>query len=130
MSDAEIRRLAATLLHDVGKYGARTARNLRPGQAIEGPLASMLLRDVFETYRGARASARFEELAPALESLRPDPRLAEARARLAAIDAREHAARAGDAAALGGIAEDARAVEDALRGIARDASQRATGDAT
>lgn len=122
---SELRRLAATLLHDVGKYVARTARNLPAGQAAAGPLAAMLLRDVYETYRGARASVRFEELAPELEVLAPDARIAEARARLRAIDARERAARAGDPEALVAIAEDARAVEDALRALARDVSARA-----
>ncbi|UJR79408.1 hypothetical protein [Sandaracinus amylolyticus] len=117
---SEARRLAATLLHDVGKYVARTARNLRDGQAIEAPFASMLLRDVYETYRGARASARFEELAQPLAALVPDVRLDEVRALLGAIDARENEARAGDAAALSAIARDARVIEETLRAIARE----------
>ncbi|AKF07981.1 hypothetical protein [Sandaracinus amylolyticus] len=117
---SEARRLAATLLHDVGKYVARTARNLRDGQMIDGLFASMLLRDVYETYRGARASARFEELARPLAAIAPDARLDDVRTRLRAIDAREADARAGDAAALSAIARDARAIEETLRAIARE----------
>jgi hypothetical protein len=127
-SAAETHRLAAAMLHDVGKYVARTARNLRDGQPIEGPLAEMLLRDVFETWRGRRASERFEALATELARAMPDPRIDAVRADLAAIDAAEDAARRGEPAALRTIAERARAVEDALRGVARAAMARAKGE--
>lgn len=124
MSAREAHRIAATLLHDVGKYVARTACNLREGQPIEGPLAAMLLRDVYETWRGGRASERFEELARELEALAPsalptEAAMAEVRAHLREIDAREPGARAGDAQALAAVAEHARGVERELRALAR-----------
>ena len=136
MSDAEAHepadthRLAATLLHDVGKYVARTARNLREGQVIEGPFAEMLLRDVYETFRGRRASERFEELAPPLERALGDERLAAVRARLAQIDACEERARRGDADTLASIARHARAIEDDLRALARATMTRAKSEST
>jgi hypothetical protein len=80
----------------------------------------MLLRDVYETHRGARASSRFEELAAPLEALMADPRIEQVRERLRAIDARETSARIGDAEALAMIANDAIAVEEMLRALARE----------
>lgn len=133
---AETHRLAATLLHDVGKYVARTARNLggaAPASArpppIEGALRAMLLRDVYETHGGRRASARFDELASALAPRlgAGEARLGEVRALLRAIDEREDAARGGAPDALAAIAADARRVEDLLRAIARDTMARARG---
>jgi hypothetical protein len=118
---SEVRRIAATLLHDVGKYVARTARNVPAGAPIAGAFASMMLRDVYETWRGARASARFDDLAAELRgALDHDPRLSRARERLASIDALEPRARSGDAAALAEIAALARGVEDDLRSLAKD----------
>ena len=59
-------RLAARLVHDVGKYIARTARNVR-GQAWTPELVAMLCRDLFEL-TGGRASAVFEDLAKRIEA--------------------------------------------------------------
>ncbi len=120
----EARRLSATLLHDVGKYIARTARNLTPDRPITEPLRKMLLRDVYETHHGARASSRFEELASPLEGLVNDPRIEQVRARLRAIDAREAEAKGGDPETLSMIVRDALEIEEMLRALAREVSQR------
>lgn len=118
----ETRRVVATLLHDVGKYIARTARNLEPGRPIAAPLCAMLLKDVYETYRGERASLRFNELERELRELVDDPRVQQVRERLRAIDACEAAARAGDPDALCLIVEDAIEIEKMLRALAREVS--------
>jgi hypothetical protein len=117
---SEARRVAAALLHDVGKYVARTARNV-PADRIEGPFASMLLKDVYETHRGARASARFAELAAELERAGVrDARVGAVREALGRIDALEARARAGEAAALVALEKDALVFVRSLRGLARD----------
>ena len=77
--DAEARAL---LVHDVGKYVSRIARNLPEQGPIAAPLVTMLVKDLYETHQGRRASVRFEELAEALD---PSVRDA-ARSELAIID--------------------------------------------
>lgn len=60
-------RAARRLAHDVGKYVARTARNLPPGGPPDAELVAMLARDLYEL--GAerrRASALLAELAAPL----------------------------------------------------------------
>jgi len=123
---AELRRVVSTLLHDVGKYVARTARNVVDRPSIDGPFVGMLLRDVYETYRGARASARFEQLVSELEALGfHDPRIVAARGALAQIDSLEQAARGGDEPALASVASAAIEIEEALRSLARDVASGA-----
>ena len=114
----DVGRLAADLLHDVGKYLARTARNVgeRP---IDAFLAGMLARDAYETHRGQRASERFAEVAEQLEALGVrHPSLAVARAALARIDALEPGVRSMDPAALHSLVTLAVEVEGALRALA------------
>ena len=89
-------RWVATLAHDVGKYVARTARNLPdPITAPLGPeLVAMLVRDLYALGQGERASVRFarlvEEAAPGGPPDRPgDVRLDEVRRLLAEVDALE-----------------------------------------
>ncbi len=109
---------AALLAHDVGKYVARIARNVRAGEAFPRALASMLARDLYELPSGGRASARFEELAA---SLPHDARLDRARALLAASDALEPAVRAAEERACGEACAHAREVESLLRDLAKEA---------
>jgi len=103
----------ARLVHDVGKYVARTARNLPPAPTPE--MLDMLVRDLYELRPGRRASALFAELAP------PDPSLAGVRALFAEVDGLEPSVRAGDAAAVARAAELARQIERTLRALAEGA---------
>jgi hypothetical protein len=103
------------LLHDVGKYVARIAKNLPPDGPIAAPLAAMLVKDLYETHRGRPASARFAELE---EALAQDSREV-ARAHLSAIDALQGRVRQADAAAMREAAGHAIAVEKVLRDAAR-----------
>jgi hypothetical protein len=100
---------ASTLAHDVGKYVARIARNVRP------VLMHVLVKDLYELPGGKRASARFDELAPGIS---PDERLTRARELLAAIDALEPRVRAKDADACARACEHALEVESLLRAVA------------
>jgi hypothetical protein len=111
------RRTLQRLAHDVGKYVARTARNLPPGPP-DPELVRMLARDLYALGEGRRASAVLSELAGALAS----PALDRARALLAEADALEAALRAGDRAAVERGAAIAREVETLLRGLAEDAA--------
>ena len=108
---------AARLAHDVGKYVARVARNVPPGEPVPAALLPLLLDDLYALPAGGRASARFDELARGLA----DPRLAAARARLAEIDALEARVRAGEEEATVLACAAARAVEEALRAVAAGA---------
>ncbi|MSP62693.1 MAG: hypothetical protein EXR72_20660 [Myxococcales bacterium] len=109
---------AARLAHDVGKYIARTARNLPPGAPLDEELSAMLARDLYDL-DGMRASERFARLAAPL--LR-DARLDEARALLAEVDGLEPALRARDPAAVARAAAIALTVERLLRALAREAA--------
>lgn len=54
---------APRLQHDLGKYLARTARNVDPEAPLDAELLAMLCDDLYATYDGMRASrvfARFE----------------------------------------------------------------------
>jgi hypothetical protein len=112
-------RLAARLAHDVGKYVARTARNV--GEANWTPeLAAMLYRDLFALPDG-RASAVFADRARAIEELvGPRPALEHVRAVLAEIDALETSTRRSELPALVRAARLSLAVETALREFARN----------
>jgi len=106
-------RQRARLLHDVGKYVARTARNLPPAPTTE--MIEMLIRDLYELRPGRRASALFAELAP------PEPALDGVRALLAEVDRLEPSVRAGEAAAVARAAALAREVELRLRALVTSA---------
>jgi hypothetical protein len=113
------RRLAARLVHDVGKYVARTARNVAPGSWTP-ELRAMMCRDLFDEPRG-RASAVFEALATAIEEhLGSRIEIARARGLLADIDHSEALVRAGDVAALDRAAKLALGVDDVLRTLAKN----------
>lgn len=114
----EAGRFAALLLHDVGKYIARTARNVQ-GQEWTPELSAMLCRDLFEM-AGGRASRVFEERAKPIEMLiGAQPDLEQVRDLLSQIDSLESAVRQGEPDALGRAGQLAREVEAALRAFAR-----------
>ena len=115
---ADDREHRARLAHDVGKYVARIARNVVVGTDVPKPLAPLLVKDLYETYAGKRASARFAELADAI--IAPHPSLDVARAALARIDALEAAVRAQEPAALREAAALARSVGDLLGALATE----------
>jgi hypothetical protein len=114
--------ILATLHHDVGKYLTRVARNVPPGAPCPPALARMLLDDLYATHRGARASARFGQLAELLpQSVRA---LAVARAAeraLARIDEAEPAVRSLAPEALARALQDAREVERCVALLLRGA---------
>jgi hypothetical protein len=109
------RRQLASLVHDVGKYVARTARNLPPEPTRE--MIDMLVRDLYELRPGQAASAVFASLG----SFAGAPPLDDVRALFAEIDRLEPAVRAGEAAAVGRAAGLAREVETRLRALAEGA---------
>jgi hypothetical protein len=117
-------RLAARLVHDVGKYVSRTARNV-PEQGWTPDLAAMLCHDLFEL-AGGRASVVFENLAKPIEDLTgPQPDLARVRGLLAEIDVLESAVRQSEPSALDRAAQMALAVEKTLRAFARNLQEGA-----
>lgn len=104
----------ASLVHDVGKYITRIARNLPKEGPIPPALVGMLAKDLYETHRGRRASVRFEELASDV----PEGPLSEVRALLVEIDALEASVRAGDPIAVRRAAALALEVDARLRALA------------
>ncbi len=121
---AVLRPAATRLLHDVGKYVARTARNVPPG-GWTPELADMLCRDLFEL-RGGRASAVCAPSAEAIEGqVGTRSELVRARALLAEIDALEAAVRAADTSACDRAAALALAVEQTLRTLVANLAEEA-----
>ena len=117
MFRSEIRRMAAALAHDVGKYVARTARNV-PDGGWTPDLVSMLLRDLYDL-RGERALQVFLRLAPAATSpLAGFPEWTTAHDLLCELDAMERELRAGHAPSLQSAALRALQVESALQELA------------
>ena len=117
MFRSEIRRLASALSHDVGKYVARTARNV-PDGVWTPDLVNMLLRDLYDL-RGERALHAFLRLAPAATSpLAAFPEWTLAHDLLRELDAMEHDLRKGHAPALNSAARRALQVEGVLRELA------------
>jgi hypothetical protein len=111
----DVRARAARLVHDVGKYVARTARNVS-GQAWAPDLVAMLCRDLYELPRG-RASAVFAKLTACFEGAQPA--LDSVRSLLAEIDGLEAGVRRGEPESLDAAARAALAVEATLRAFAR-----------
>lgn len=104
----------ASLVHDVGKYITRVARNLPKDGPVPPVLVGMLAKDLYETHRGRRASVRFEELASDV----PDEPRSAVRALLSEIDALESSVRGGDAVAVRRAAALALEVDAHLRALA------------
>jgi hypothetical protein len=115
--DPNVAVASAKLAHDVGKYVARTARNIvLDGNPLPAAVLDMLCKDLYALPRGGRASALFASLSAAL----PDaPILDAARALLQEADALEPSLRAGDPIAIARAVEITLAVEDSLRAFAR-----------
>lgn len=106
------RRHLAVLVHDVGKYVARTARNLPPEPTPA--MLDMLVRDLYELRPGQHASALFAALA----AFAGAPPLDDVRALFAEVDALEPEVRAGAPAAVARAAAIARDIEARLRALA------------
>lgn len=115
MSSADldpVEETLAVLHHDVGKYITRVARNVPLGAVVPASLGAMLHKDLYETHKGARASARFAELVSLLPTaLREQPPVREAARALQRIDDAETAVRALDPVAVTRVLADAREVE-------------------
>jgi hypothetical protein len=120
MTRDQRRQRLARLVHDVGKYVARTARNLPPPPApVPAWAVAMLARDLYETAPpGRRASLLLDEISRGLDGV---PEIDWARALLAEADALERDVRAADEAALRRAASIAREVELVLRAASRSA---------
>ena len=126
MFRSDIRRAASALAHDVGKYVARTARNV-PDGAWTPELASMLLRDLYDL-RGEHALHAFLRLAPSATSpLAAFPEWTTAHDLLRELDAMEPALRALETPALQDAARLALLVESALGELALRARIGAPG---
>lgn len=106
------RRDLSILVHDVGKYVARTARNL-PAQPTR-EMIDMLVRDLYELRPGQRASRVFASLAQFAGA----PPFDDVRALFSEIDALEAEVRAGVPTAVTRAAAIAQDIETRLRAIA------------
>jgi hypothetical protein len=114
-------RWAAALAHDVGKYVARTARNLPVPLTAPLPpeLLAMLVRDLYALGAGERASARFDRLVEEARRCSPPVQLdmvqlEEVRRLLGEVDALEPAVRTGEAKVVARVAALGREVEQRL----------------
>lgn len=115
-----IRELTAQLLHDVGKYLTRTARNLPASEAIDGGLVEMLCRDLYGAAGSERPAARLSALVAEFPPAFSDKRLEQAAATLAELERCEPAVRSGRADAVARAAALALQVEQLLRALATD----------
>jgi len=106
----------SALVHDVGKYVARTARNLPAEGEVPRVLIDMLCRDLYALTETQRASERFDELALELEPALDGLELDACRERFAEIDALEARVRDGDLVAVRRAAALALEIETELRG--------------
>jgi len=117
-------RLLGRLAHDVGKYVARTARNIPEGP-VPGVLVQMLARDLYELEEGRRASqvlaARLAE-GPAIAHAQVE----RARALLREADGLEARVRAGEPDAVSRAAALAVEVAGLLREAALEARRAGT----
>ncbi|MEM9070471.1 MAG: hypothetical protein AAGE52_18340 [Myxococcota bacterium] len=101
----------AELVHDVGKYVSRTARNLPDGE-IPPVLVAMLCRDLYALQEGRRASTVFRELAADYPAAR-----ARCQDAFDRIDALEAEVRAGEPGAVREAATLAMSIDSALRAL-------------
>jgi hypothetical protein len=108
--------LWARLVHDVAKYVARTARNVRD-DAWDAELVAMLCADL---YGSQRVSRRFDHLAQAIETAQgPEVAFASIRALLTEIDGLEAEVRAANHHAVARAAHLAIEIENQIRTLAR-----------
>jgi hypothetical protein len=117
-SQQRMQELLALLVHDVGKYLARTARNLPAGEPVDAELVVMLCRDLYGDAVGTRPAIRFSTLAAALQPLFPEAPLAPIASHFATLDDLEAAVRAGKPAAVARAAALALQIEAQLRALA------------
>ncbi|MDH5492360.1 MAG: hypothetical protein OEY14_10440 [Myxococcales bacterium] len=117
MNAEALRTQLGRLLHDVGKHGARAARNLPPEGAIPEALTRMLIADLFERSDGTRVSNLFATLASPIEADGGWPELARCRAIVEAIDALEPRVRARQEPSIREAAALALLLEARLRAI-------------
>ena len=113
-----VQELLAQLVHDVGKYVARTARNLPAAEPVDAVLVAMLCRDVYGDPGKPRPAVRFAELAGELGSFLPDAPLPTIAQKFTELDAIEAAVRNGQPAAVARAATLALQVEQQLRALA------------
>lgn len=117
-SAARVRALAAQLAHDVGKYVARTARNLASDTVVDAELLAMLCRDLYGDAKSERPIARFAALAAELRPLLDDARLTQAERLLAELESREAAVRADHPEVVQQAVALALQIENLLRALA------------
>lgn len=93
---------AVRLRHDLGKYIARTARNVDATTPLDAELLAMLCDDLYATYDGTRASLLFARLADELadEPAASPASLTRVRELLQELDAIESAVRRGEQRAV------------------------------
>ena len=136
-----VRVVLSSLVHDVGKYIARTAHNVAeaPVLPLPAPLQQMLLADLY-TGRvsvgpgdaGLRPSQRFAQLVPSLPQADLPSQvgltLQAVQGPLAEIDALEPAVRAQEPSSLLRVLRLARQVDANLRGLLSESSAAAPRD--
>ena len=110
-------QLFAELVHDVGKYVARTARNLGdpPSTPLAAPLLQMLLDDCFGSATTQRPSLRFAELRRQLLAVYPNVDLSAVATCLFELDSLESLIRADNAPAVARAVALAKQIEADLR---------------
>lgn len=113
-----IHELYALLVHDVGKYLARTARNLPAGAAVDAGLVAMLCRDLYGEPAGIRPALRFAELAAELLPLVPSAPLTQIADQFNELAGIEVEVRAGGPAAVARAVALALQIEAQLRTLA------------
>lgn len=114
MSRSSSVKLAQRLAHDVGKYVARTARNLE-GHELDSTLRAMLVADLYAIDGQRTARALFDELCWGLDD--PWPRaLLRCRQLLELIDERRGQVERGEESEVRETARFALEVHDLLRG--------------
>jgi hypothetical protein len=118
-AEEELARSVGRLSHDVGKYVARTARNLPAEGPIPGALVEMLVADLYRLANERPASSVFADAAVGLD----DDAFEETKDRvtllLADIDALEIDVRRGEPEAVRNAGQLALAVEQELRACAQ-----------
>lgn len=119
-----LRAATARLAHDVGKYVARTARNLSGELTppLAGPLLDMLCRDLYGSEKEVRPSRLFAQLAAPIAEQTAEPRLERVGAIFVELDAMEEQVRGGERAAVVHAVRLACEIEESLRGMARQAA--------
>ncbi len=110
-------QLLAALVHDVGKYVARTARNLgdAPSTPLAAPVFQMLLDDCFGSATTLRPSLRFAELRGQLIAVNPNVDLSAVATGLCELDSLESLIRADNAPAVARAVALAKQIEADLR---------------